>query len=214
VTVLDSDPDHVEVLRRLGMRVFYGDASRPDLLRAAGAEHARVLVVALRDPDEVVALTHAVQRHFPRLEIVARAANRSAATRLLNGGVERVHRDTLDSALRAGTDVMSLLGTPRFQAVRAAQAFRHHDERHLRRLAAVAHDRVRYISEARESIRLIEETMLAEVAEGPERDSGWDNTSLRRDTAERGTPTAEDGADGETDRPAPPLPEDPSPTVA
>jgi len=183
-TVLDADPGHVEVLRRLGLKVFYGDASRMDLLRAAGAEHARLLVVALGDGEEARELVRNVRRHFPDLRVMVRAHDRTGAYRAINDGVDDVYRESLDTALRMGTDALAALGRSRYQAVRAARTFRWYDERHLRELAAVT-DRRQHLSEARASIRAIEEAMLGDgEAILAEVDAGWDNTSLRRESAE------------------------------
>ncbi|MCC6831887.1 MAG: cation:proton antiporter [Thermoleophilia bacterium] len=185
-TVLDADPGHVEALRRLGLKVFYGDASRLDLLRAAGAERARLLIIALGDGEEAGELVRNVRRHFPDLRVMVRAHDRTGAYRAINDGVDDVYRESLDTALRMGTDALAALGRSRYQAVRAARTFRWHDERHLRELAAVT-DRKQHVSEARARIRAIEEAMLGDgEAILAEVDAGWDNTSLRRESAGEG----------------------------
>jgi len=188
VTVLDNNPDHIEVLRKLGIKSFYGDASRTDLLRAAGAEQARLIVLSMGDVDKQVELVHKIHHSFPHLTILARARDRRAATRLLNAGVEHVYRETLDSGLRMGTDALGMLGFRRHQAVRSARNFRYHDEYHLREMAELAgEDHTVPISEARERIALLEQTLRSDLEDDDleKRDAGWDTESLRRDVASR-----------------------------
>lgn len=181
-TVLEFDSDRVEVLRRLGLPVFYGDASRHDLLEAAGAGKARLLVVATEDHERTLRIVETAQKHFPQLTILARAAGRPEAYELLDHGVEHVYRETLDTSLRTGIDALRLLGRRGHQAHRAARTFRRHDERSVRELGAMRHDRKEYLSAARERIQSLEELLLSEF-EGPagERDAGWDTETLRED---------------------------------
>ena len=181
-TVLEFDSDRVEVLRRLGLPVFYGDASRHDLLEAAGAGKARLLVIATEDHERIVRIVETVQKHFPNLTILARAAGRPEAYELLDMGVEHVYRETLDTSLRTGIDALRLLGRRGHQAHRAARTFRRHDEDSVRELGAMRDDRKAYFSAARERIQALEELLLSEV-EGPteDRDAGWDTESLRED---------------------------------
>jgi monovalent cation:proton antiporter-2 (CPA2) family protein len=181
-TVLDVDSDHVDLLRRLGMRVYYGDASRVDLLRAAGAERARLLVVAVDEPGKSMEIVAAARRHFPHLTILSRARGRGHAYELIDAGVERIYRETLDSSLRVGVDALRLLGRPAHATLRAARRFRRHDEESVRELAALRHDRGAYLSRARESIEDLERLIADEVRDlGPEADAAWDTETLRRE---------------------------------
>jgi monovalent cation:proton antiporter-2 (CPA2) family protein len=181
-TVLEYDSDRVELLRKLGLQVYYGDASRKDLLEAAGAEKAHLLVVALEDHERALAIVETAQKHFPNLTILARAAGRPEAYELLDCGVEHVYRETLDTSLRTGVDVLRLLGRRAYTGHRASLMFRRHDEESVRDLGKMRHDRKAYFSEARERIQSLEELLLSEV-EGPdeERDAGWDTESLREE---------------------------------
>jgi CPA2 family monovalent cation:H+ antiporter-2/glutathione-regulated potassium-efflux system protein KefB len=181
-TVLEYDSDRVELLRKLGLQVYYGDASRKDLLQAAGAEKAHLLVVALEDHARALAIVETAQKHFPQLTILARAAGRPEAYELLDCGVEHVYRETLDTSLRTGVDVLRLLGRRAYTGHRASLMFRRHDEESVRDLGKMRHDRKAYFSEARERIQSLEELLLSEV-EGPgeERDAGWDTESLREE---------------------------------
>jgi glutathione-regulated potassium-efflux system ancillary protein KefC len=126
-TVLDRDPQQIELLRRFGYKVFYGDATRLDLLRAAGAEEARVLVNAIDDVDESLALVDTVRQAFPRLAIVARARNVRHAFELRKRGVALLERETFDASLRLARDTLEALGTAPYDARLAAERFRRHN---------------------------------------------------------------------------------------
>jgi CPA2 family monovalent cation:H+ antiporter-2 len=181
-TVLDVDSDQVEVLRRMGLEVFYGDASRHDLLQAAGAGQARLLVLALDNPEKTLELVHTARRHFPHLTILTRATGRRDAYELLDAGVHHVYRETVDTSLRLGIDALRLLGVPAYRAHRSARTFLRHDEASVRELASLRHDRKHYINVARQRIRDLEELLLADLGERDENlDAGWDTESLREE---------------------------------
>jgi monovalent cation:proton antiporter-2 (CPA2) family protein len=185
-TVLDIDSDQVEMLRKLGLKVFYGDASRHDLLHSAGAGQAKLFVVAVDDPDKSIDIVETVRKHFPELEILARAFGRPHAYELMERGVQRVYRETLDSSLALGIDALTLLGERPNVALRAARAFRRYDERTLAELAELRHDRRAYIDVARERIREIEGCLERDVAEPfGGLDQAWDTESIRREVALR-----------------------------
>ena len=126
-TVLDHDPDRIESLRRFGFKVYYGDATRLDLLRAAGAEQARLLVLAVDDPDTSVRLVEAVQEHFPKLMIVARARDVSHWQRLRSRGLSVVERETFESAILVGRRALEVLGVRPYEARERADLFRAHN---------------------------------------------------------------------------------------
>jgi voltage-gated potassium channel Kch len=181
-TVLDLDSDRVDVLRRLGLKVFYGDASRRDLLHAAGADNAKLMILALDDVEESREIVATVKRHFPAITILARVRSRSEAYDLLDAGVEQVFRDKLDSSLSMGVEALRFLGFRGHQAHRAAQTFRRHDEEGLRELATMRHDRKLYLSTARQRIEELEELLQGDLADqGETRDAGWDPESLREE---------------------------------
>jgi voltage-gated potassium channel Kch len=190
-TVLDIDSDRVELLRRLGMRVYYGDATRHDMLHTAGAGRARLLVIALDTPEKTLEVVETARKHFPRLEILARAFDWQDAHELLAAGVTHVYREALDTSLRLGTDALRLLGFRAYQAHRAAQRFLRHDEQSLRDLTAERGDDTAYISLARQRIEELERMLKADLAAPPlDRDAGWDAESLREEAREGGAPVA------------------------
>ncbi|MEI2781021.1 MAG: NAD-binding protein [Candidatus Competibacter sp.] len=122
-----SAPDQIAMLRRFGFKVFYGDATRLDLLEAAGIAKARLLVVALDDVDASLRLVDAVRSHYPQVIVVARARNVTHVFGLMNRGVERIERETFESALRAGRRVLRELGFGAHESRLAADTFRRHD---------------------------------------------------------------------------------------
>ncbi len=185
-TVLEFNSDHVELLRKLGLKVFYGDASRLDLLRAAGAEEAEVMVLAIDEHDKLMGMVETVQKHFPHLKLLARARGRVEAYDLLEKRGVRVYRETFDTSLRMGIDALRALGSRAYQAQRSAQKFRRHDESALETLARVRHDQDQYFNAARQHIQALEETMLQDVRnEDDLRDMGWDAESLRQEYGEQ-----------------------------
>ncbi|MCE7921799.1 MAG: potassium transporter [Haliscomenobacteraceae bacterium CHB4] len=181
-TVLDNDADRVELLRKLGMKVYYGDASRPELLEGAGAAEARLLIIALDQPEQTLRLVETAQKHFPHLTLLVRALDRDDAYELLRRGVQHIYRETTDTSLRMGADALHLLGFRAYQARFAAQLFYHHDEKALRDLADTWADRNLYISAARERIAELEQLLRADDADTSlDFDVEWDSSSLRED---------------------------------
>ncbi|MCU0684626.1 MAG: monovalent cation:proton antiporter-2 (CPA2) family protein, partial [Polyangiaceae bacterium] len=134
-TVLEDDSDQVDLLRRFGHEVYYGDATRLDLLRAAGAAQARALVIAIDGAEERLSLVKTARKHFPQLAIFARASGRVDAYDLIEAGVTNVYRETFDTALRTAADTLRSLGARAHRAHRLAQGFRRHDERNLYTMA-------------------------------------------------------------------------------
>src|SRR5258706_9370437 len=127
-TVLDDDPDHVEQSRKFGFRVFYGDATRLDLLHAAGAAQAAFLIIALEDPAAITRLARIVKTNFPRLRIIARAHDMRHSFELRDAGVEVIVRETWLSSLKLGETALALIGSDAERARRAAEASAAHDE--------------------------------------------------------------------------------------
>ena len=126
-TVLDDDPDHVEQSREYGFRVFYGDATRLDLLHAAGAESADLLIITLDDRDAITRLARVARQNFPRLRIIARVRDMRHMFELRDIGVEMMERETWLSALRLGESALAVVTQDPERAQRAVKAFEEHD---------------------------------------------------------------------------------------
>jgi CPA2 family monovalent cation:H+ antiporter-2 len=161
-SVLDRDGEQVDLLRSLGIPIHYGDAARPDLLEAAGAADARVLVIALKDRDASIRIVKTARELYPHLEIFVRAFGRMDAYEILDAGEEKIYRDTLDSSLRMGSDVLQTLGMQSEHAEQATSLYRDGDEKAMREMAKHRHDQKRYISAGREAVRALDELMRRE----------------------------------------------------
>jgi len=162
-TVLDHDAEQVELLGRFGMKSFYGDASRLDLLQAAGAERAKLFVLAIDDEAKALQIIETVQREFPRLKILARATSRQHAYEILRLGVNQVYRETLGSALDLSIDALRELGMDERRARRVAEIFREHDEASVREMAKLRDDDEAYVSTARKHIENLERALQSDV---------------------------------------------------
>lgn len=156
-TVLDHDAEQVETLRKFGWRVFYGDATRLDLLRTAGAASARVLVLAIDDAAQSLKAARTVREHFPQLTIVARARNIQHTLALRRLGVTLVERETLGSALVSGRSVLETLGWDVGHAEDLMKRFRHHTEEQIEAMLPHHDDRERLIAVARQGRQQLEE---------------------------------------------------------
>lgn len=150
-TALDISAEQVDFVRKFGNKVFYGDASRLDLLRAAGAADARVFVLAIDDVESSIATATAVQRHFPHLKIIARARNRQHALQLLEMGIEVVIRETYLSSLSMTQSVLEAMDSDQDAAERAVRRFREHDEKLLKYQQEIFTDEARLIQVSKDA---------------------------------------------------------------
>jgi voltage-gated potassium channel Kch len=180
-TYLDIDSDRVEVLRRMGFKVFYGDASRYDLLHAAGAADAKIIIITIDSAEKRLEMIETVKKHFPHLHILVRATNRYDAYDLMNAGMLHIYRETLDTSLRLGVDAMTLLGHRTYTAKRLARTFQKHDEINLKKLAAIRNPD-EYIVESRKFIEELELIIQSDKQNTSlDEDSGWESESLREE---------------------------------
>ena len=140
-TVLDDDPDHVEESRKFGFRVFYGDATRLDLLHAAGADSADFIIIALDDPAAIARLAQIVKTNFPKLRIISRARDMRHMFQLRDLGVETIERETWYSALKLGELAVAHASNDAERARRTAETFAEHDVEVVAKLYAVHRDR-------------------------------------------------------------------------
>ncbi len=179
-TILDFDSDRVELLRKMGFNVYYGDATRLDLLKAAGADEAKMLIAAIDSPDTNFELIRTAQKHFPHLHIMARARNRFDAYELIDLGLKDIYRETLYTAVHLAVDVLQNLGFRAYTATRQGQNFIQHDETALRKLAVQRHDIKQYILSVREQIEHQEQLLQTDLHENlSETDHSWDGEYLR-----------------------------------
>ncbi len=153
-TALDISSDQIEVVRRFGNnKAYYGDASRLDMLDAAGARQAHIFVLAIDDIEASVRTAETVKKHFPDLKIFARARNRFHAYRLMDLNVAYIIRETLVSSLELAENVLAATGVSAWEAKNTITTFRAHDERTIRRQHAVYHDETQLIQTSRDAAR-------------------------------------------------------------
>jgi monovalent cation:proton antiporter-2 (CPA2) family protein len=150
-TALERDPGQVDVVRRFGNRVYFGDPTRVELLRAAGAEQARLLIVVLDNPEDVLRIVEAAKRNFPQLTILARARNRRHAHLLMDRGVDGLVRETFYSSLKLAEEALAALDVPPEEAARSVALFREHDERNLRETLAIYRDEKQLIQSTQQA---------------------------------------------------------------
>ena len=151
-TVLDYKPSQIDMVRRFGYKVFYGDASRLELLHSAGAEEAKLFVLAVDDREKAIEIARTVRKNFPDLKIIARSFDRRHSYDLMKAGVNVIQRETFGSALELGESALKLLGFHGYQAHRAALTFKHHDEKHVAELYELleTHDEKSLIEETKQ----------------------------------------------------------------
>jgi monovalent cation:proton antiporter-2 (CPA2) family protein len=184
-TVLDVDTELVEGVRKVGLRAWYGDASRLDTLRAAGAAQAELLIITLSDTEKIRAIGDMARKHFPHLKILVRSRRRVDAYELINAGFDKVYRETLGTSIEMGTDALRMLGFRAYHARRSAMAFRKNNEAALHELAKHWGSKS-YLAVLRTKIEEAESLIRGGESLRSQVDAAWDNEALR-DEAAKGT---------------------------
>jgi CPA2 family monovalent cation:H+ antiporter-2 len=187
-TILDNDSDRVDLLRKMGFKVFYGDATRIDILKSAGADEARILIAAIDSPETNYDLVEKTKKLFPRLTIMVRARSRLDAYELIDMGVKDIYRESLDTSVRLGIDVLIKLGIRKYSATRAGQNFIKYDEAAMPQLARHRHDQDTYIFNTREQIQLQEQLLTNDREVNPTlNDHAWDSDLVVNKFADDGS---------------------------
>ena len=183
ITVLDHDPDTIEALREFGISVFYGDATRLDLLRTAGAGTARVLVVAVDDMEQSLKIVDLAQKHFPQARLVVRARNVTHYYQLLDRKVEFVERELFESSLRSARSVLEAIGWPAHEAREDAMRFRRRNiELMLETYPHYKGDRAQLIAVAKKGRQQFQEQMAREREERRQRSGAhWDRDKVEEE---------------------------------
>lgn len=182
MTLIDDDPAQIELVKRFGVKVFYGDGGRIEILRAAGADQAKMIVIAVAGGDRILGIAELIRRNFPDVIIAARAVDRSHAHDLMALGVHVIERETFRAAIKLGEQALVALGQEEDEASRVANAFEKHDTRMLHESYAVRHDQAAYIGFVRRSTEMLDAVMKA-------------------DREQSAAPS--DAAEGDIDKPAP-----------
>jgi monovalent cation:H+ antiporter-2, CPA2 family len=179
-TILDNDSDRVELLRKMGFKVYYGDATRLDLLKSAGADEAKILIAAIDSPETNMELVTTVQKHFPGMKLMVRAKSRMDAYDLIEMGLTDIYRESLDTSIKMAVDVLTKLGHRRYTATRQGQKFLQYDEEALVKMSGLRHDMKQYILKARENFQLQEHLLSQDLKQDlSENDHAWDSEEIR-----------------------------------
>ena len=174
VVVLDHDPDQIDFLRKFGYKVYYGDATRLDLLEAAGAKDATLIINAIDDVDDSLALTDRVREHFPNVKMIARARNVTHYIELHKRGVSVVERETFESALKTGRHALEALGQDRFRAREIVDIFRRHNIQTLHAMMPHFGDEARIQSGAKTGRKELEKQLADDqIRFDEEHGKGW-----------------------------------------
>ncbi|MCB2221286.1 MAG: monovalent cation:proton antiporter-2 (CPA2) family protein [Bacteroidetes bacterium] len=182
-TILDNNPSNIQVLRKFGFKVYYGDASRPDLLQKAGAENASVLIIAIDDKDRITQMTEHAKRTYPHLKIIARAIDVPHSFTLEDLQVDAYRRETYDSSLDLGIKALCTIGFQKYQAHRMARMFRYHDNLIMKELHQLrGKDEKHYFNEVRRFSEQLENILSSEQHQSlNDNDSAWDASTLREE---------------------------------
>ncbi|MCF8368173.1 MAG: monovalent cation:proton antiporter-2 (CPA2) family protein [Bacteroidales bacterium] len=185
-TILDDNPNNIQVLRKFGIKVYYGDATRPDLVEIAGAGRAKVLVVAMEQREMINELVAHVKMKYPNLKVFARAVDIRHSFELEDLKVESKRMEIYDSAIDLGMKAMIELGYNNYQAHRLAKTFKHHDEMVMKELHKLwKDDDTKYITEARKFSEQLENILLTEQQQPiHDADHAWDSTTIREEIQE------------------------------
>jgi len=184
-TILDHDSDRVDLLRKMGFKVYYGDATRLELLKAAGAEDAKIFIAAIDNPEVNLSVVEILRKHFPHLNILTRARNRVDAYELIDHGVDKIYRETLYTAVHLGVDALTQLGHRKYSATRQGQRFIKYDEAAIRKLAAKRHDKMAYLATVKDEIEMQEQLLKSDMLINfSASDHAWDSEHLKKQISE------------------------------
>ncbi|RXR32518.1 potassium transporter [Flavobacterium piscinae] len=184
-TILDHDSDRVDLLRKMGFKVYYGDATRLELLKAAGAEEAKIFIAAIDNPEVNLSVVESLRKHFPHLNILTRARNRVDAYELIDHGVTKIYRETLYTAVHLGVDALTQLGHRKYSATRQGQRFIKYDEAAIRKLAAKRHDKMAYLATVKDEIEMQEQLLKNDLhINFSASDHAWDSEHLKKQISE------------------------------
>lgn len=176
-TVIEHDPNQIELIRRFGLKAYYGDIARPDVLQAAGIAKARLLIIAIDEVETALAVTRYVKKHYPHVKLIVRARNRTDAYEYMEMGVENI-RETFHSALAAAESSLVSLGYRKFQAHKMMWKFKQHDERMLYETLSIRDDEKQRISHNAKSRRDLMALLNQESGQQSfaDKDAGFDET--------------------------------------
>lgn len=163
MTILDHDSERVDILRKTGYKVFYGDATRLELLNAAQASKAKLFIACVDNPEVNLKMAEIVKKNFPNLKVMVRARNRIDAYNFIDTGIESFYRETLYTAVHLGVDALTNLGMRRYTATRQGHKFIKYDRKTTRKLAQKRHDQKAYFDTLRNEIHMQEDILKTDL---------------------------------------------------
>ena len=179
-TILDQDSNRVDFLRKMGFEVYYGDATRIDLLESAGIAEAKIIICATNRLSVSKAISKIVKEKYPHVDLMIRTKNRYDAYELLNMGHEKVYRESLDTSLLLARDVLSKMGYRKYTLNTQLQNFRKYDEESLKRLAQEPKRDEKYIFKVKEELKQQEKFLNDDLKRGVvDFDNHWDSESMK-----------------------------------
>lgn len=167
MTLIDDDPAQIDLVRRFGVKVYYGDGSRLDMLHAAGVAQAQLVVIAVGGSERILTIARHLRRHFPHVTVVARAVDRVHAHELMELGIDVFERETFLSAIHLGAKALTKLGYDEQHALALGKAFEAHDNQLLHDSFAVRGDEDAYVGLVRQSMALLDEAMTSDTEDPP-----------------------------------------------
>lgn len=180
-TILDSDPEQIDSLRKMGFKAYYGDASRLELLEAAGCANAKLFIAAIDNPKVNLRVIEILRVHYPDLKILTRARNRIEAYELIDHKVDHIYRETLYSAVNMGIDILVELGHRKYSATRQGQQFIKQDEITTRKLAKKRYNKKAYMAIIHEEIKLQEQVLKSDLhSQVAATNHSWDSEHLNK----------------------------------
>ncbi len=179
-TVLDHSASRVESIRKLGLKAYYGDASRMDLLHSAGVDKACLFIIAIDEDKKALEMTEMLKQHYPNLKLLVRASGIKMAVQLKKLGVEHIYRETLDTSLKMAEDALVASGIRAHQAHKASLNFRKHDEESLNQFLNLDVSQKDFFSKARALIQGVEEELRDGTTHFDQENEAWDNNSIQR----------------------------------
>lgn len=180
-TILDSDPEQIDSLRKMGFKAYYGDASRLELLEAAGCANAKLFIAAIDNPKVNLRVIEILRVHYPDLKILTRARNRIDAYELIDHKVDHIYRETLYSAVNMGIDILVELGHRKYSATRQGQQFIKQDEITTRKLAKKRYNKKAYMAIIHEEIKLQEQVLKSDLhSQVAATNHSWDSEHLNK----------------------------------
>ena len=164
-TAIDHDPDQIQLLRKFGNKVYYGDCSRDDILQAAGAQSAKFMIVAIDNMETSLETVKVIKEKFPHLKVFARARNRQHTYELMDLGIRYVKRETIDSSINFVGELLTEMGIPKASALKIVEKFKDHDNALIHQQYVNRFDEKAMISASKIAVEQLEKVMKEDITQ-------------------------------------------------